>query len=96
MLFSALVEDIRRMCNQSARMTSAVFYFSALESSKGCAIDPLQSLIAQLCWRQPSLGFLKQLYNRPNRSRPGVTEIRDILQTALSSHRSVPHAGRLQ
>lgn len=85
LLCSTVIEDIRNYCEQNADATYAVFYFTFSDEHKQSDRDLLRSLVAQLGWREPGLSMLRQVYERPNRSAPGLDELQMILSASIKS-----------
>lgn len=88
-LCSTAIEDVKRRCERQPNVGYAVFYFSFSDDTKQRHTDLLRSLVSQLCWEGPALTILQQLYDKPNRSLPGVEDLENILLLSFEAYHEI-------
>lgn len=88
-LCSTAIEDIRAYSQTTMNTAFAIFYFSFSDDQKQTYENLMRSLVAQLGWKEPGLSMLRQVYKRPNPSRPGVDELEKIFCSSIESYDKV-------
>ncbi|KAM3414332.1 hypothetical protein BST61_g10979 [Cercospora zeina] len=86
-LCSTAIEDIRAYCNDTDDVGYAVFYCSFSDSRKQSTRDILLSIVAQVCWKEPGLAMLQNVFDTHNRKTPSAEEVEKILLTTLRVYR---------
>jgi hypothetical protein len=84
-LCSTAIEDTRKYSQPMNNIGHAIFYFSFSDSHKQSYEDLVVSLVAQLCNKDPGLSMLRQAYEKPGRSRPGLVDLQKILYFSIAS-----------
>jgi hypothetical protein len=88
-LCSTTIEDLRIHCQLARNIGHAIFYFSFSDSQKQTLRNLMVSLVAQLCDKEPGLTLLRQAYENPQRSLPGLEDLQRILSSSVASYNSV-------
>jgi hypothetical protein len=85
-LCSTAIEDVKAHCESHYNAGYAAFYFSFSDRQKQGLVNLLCSLVVQLGWKEPALSMLQQAYSKPNRSKPGLDELENMLLACFESY----------